>query len=493
MECTRQSILNQVMAWVANRQGGNDAPQTNIYWVYGSPGIGKTSLAHSICARLDDQNHLAGAFFCRRDDPDLSVPRNILPTLIHKLAGVFPPFRSIVASCLRKNPNLTSKSMKPSLFLDFLRNLPRHPKHPLVFVIDALDECGDNQSRPALLQVLTDVTELAPWLKIIITSRHEVDIQRFFDARTRYDLGTAQEAEEDLRTYARSRFDLLATNLYLPMPWPEESLFKKVISQANGLFIFIKTVVLALEKCEDPEESLRAALQGTAGPGLESLYGLYSSILKTRVVHSFLDFQKVVGVLLTTASYRPLCDETIAKLAGVKLNLVKKWVDDLSPLLYRDEGANGGIRVRHLSIYDFFISDSYDHQINLQNAHARLGVACLETMVEELHFNICKLEDSRLTNADIKDLPDRIKENISDALQYSSFHWSNHISLTPDTHNQHILGSLKKFFEGVYPLFWIEVLSLMGMIPIGVPNLRRVISWVKVSITPVLVCTQRRF
>ena len=385
MEGTRQSILNQVTAWVANRQGENDAPQMNIYWVYGSPGIGKTSLAHSICARLDDQNHLSGAFFCRRDDPDLSIPRNILPTLIHKLAGVFPPFRSIVASCLRKNPNLTSKSMKPSLFLDFLCKLPRHPKHSLAFVIDALDECGDRQSRPALLQVLTDAAQHAPWLKIIITSRHEVDIQRFFDVSTRYDLGTDQEAKHDLRAFTRSRFDLLATSLYLPTPWPEESLFNKVISHANGLFIFIKTVVLALEKCEDPEGSLRAALQGTAGTGLESLYGLYSSILRARVVHSFPDFQKLVGVLLITAPYRPLCEETVAKLARVKLNVVKKWVDDLSPLLYRDEGANGGIRVRHLSIYDFFISDYYDHQIDLQNAHAQLGIVCLETMVEQLN------------------------------------------------------------------------------------------------------------
>ena len=59
--------------------------------------------------------------------------------------------------------------MRPFLFLHFLRKLPRHPKLPLVVVIDTLDECGDNQSRPVLLWVLTDVSEHAPWLKIIIT------------------------------------------------------------------------------------------------------------------------------------------------------------------------------------------------------------------------------------------------------------------------------------------------------------------------------------
>ena len=170
MAGTRQFILNEIMEWVANPQAGNEAPQRNTYWFYGSPGIGKTSLAHSICEQLHGQKHLAGAFFCKRDDPNLSKPRNILPTFINKLAGIFPPFRTIVAEHLRGDPNLTPESMNPIIFVDFIRNLPRRPKRALVFVIDALDECGDDKSRPGLLRVLTDAAAQARWLKIIITS-----------------------------------------------------------------------------------------------------------------------------------------------------------------------------------------------------------------------------------------------------------------------------------------------------------------------------------
>jgi Cdc6-like AAA superfamily ATPase len=179
MEGTRQSLLNQIIAWVVNKPGQKDESRT--YWIYGLPGIGKTSLAHSICERLHDQHHLAGAFFCRKDDPNLSELGNILPTLIYKLAEICPPFRSIVTNRLRNDPNLTPESMKDILFLDFIHELPRHPKHALVFVIDALDECGDDQDRPVLLKVLTDAAAHAPWLKIILTSRPEDDIQRFFN------------------------------------------------------------------------------------------------------------------------------------------------------------------------------------------------------------------------------------------------------------------------------------------------------------------------
>jgi hypothetical protein len=488
MDGTRQSLLNQIMGWVANKSGQENVFWRNACWVNGSPGIGKTALAHSICANLHERKLLAGAFFCRRDDPNLSEPRNILPTFIYKLAILFPPFRTIVAKHLREDPNLTPESMKGSLFLDFIRSLPHHPDHTLVFVIDALDECGDHRSRPELLKVLTSAAAQAPWLKIIVTSRTEVDIQHFFDNLIQstyipYDLAKDQDASADLRTFARSQFDLVASFWHLNTPWPEESDFNRVTSRANGLFIFIKTLVLALERCKDPEESLRAALQDSAATGLESLYELYSSILKAQIVHSNAEFQRMIGVLLTTSPYRALCDETIAELAGVKPNLVKRWVDALSSLLYRDEEANRAVRVRHLSVYDFFVSDHCDYQVNIRDENVQLGIACLRTMVTQLRFNICKLEDSRLANADVKDLPSRVKQNISDPLQYSCLYWLSHLFLPPDNPDQRILalGSLREFFEGLYPLFWVEVLSIMEMVPIGAPGLRRLLSWVRVS------------
>ena len=488
MEGTRQSLLNRLMDWVANESGKENGLQSNAYWLYGSPGVGKTSLSHSICANLHERNHLAGAFFCRRDDPNLSEPTNILPTFIHKLSIIFPPFRAIVAKHLRDDPNLTPETMQGSLFLDFIRSLPRQPDHTLVFLIDALDECGNAQRRSGLLKVLTDAASQAPWLKIIITSRTELDIQRFFDSLTKssylpYDLSRDQDASADLRTFARSQFNSVATEWHLDLPWPEESDFNRATARANGLFIYIKTLVLALENCEDPQESLKAALQDSAGTGLESLYGLYSSILKAQIKHNNAELQRMIGVVLATAPYRALCDETIAELAGVKPHLVKRWVDALSSLLYRDEAANQGVRVRHLSVYDFFVSDQCDYQVNVRGADVQLGIACLKTMVTQLRFNICKLEDSRLANTDIKDLPSRIKQNIPDPLQYSCLHWSNHLCFTPDDRDQRVLvlERLKNFFEGVYPVFWIEALSVMGMVPIGAPSLRRLISWVRVS------------
>jgi hypothetical protein len=480
MKGTRQSILNEIIAWVANGSGSS-----NIYWIYGLPGIGKTSLSHSICRTLDQQKQLIGAFFCQRDDTNSSEPRNILPTLIYRLAQIFPTFRRVVAKRLRSEPNLTTESMDDAHFLHFILSMPGQPnEHSRTFVIDALDECGNHQNRQDVLKTLTDAAALAPWLKIIITSRPEADIERFFHGLTSssyssYDLATDQTASDDLRTFARSQFAKVASYWCLPKSWPEESDFNRVISRANGLYIFIKTLILALENCEDPEESLKEVVQGSAGTGLESLYGLYSSILKT---HSNIGgFWRMI-VVITAAQYRPLRGEPIAKLTGVKPNLVEKWVDALSSLLYRDEGANGAICVRHSSISTFFLSDRCEYQVYLQEAHAQQGIACLETMVKGLRFNICNLEDSRLANADIRDLPSRVNQNVSEPLQYSCLHWTNHLCSSASRDERLlVLGGLKLFFGGLYPLFWVEVLSIMGMVPIGAQSVRRLLSWVRVS------------
>ena len=108
----------------------------------------------------------------------------------------------------------------------------------------------------------------------------------------------------------------------------------------------------------------------------------------------------MIGFVLTAAPYRPLREETIAELAGVGGDLVKMWVESLSSLLYRDGEANGGIRVRHLSISDFFLSHDChrDYHVSFQDVNVELGISCLNTMVEQLRFNIAssKIPESRM-------------------------------------------------------------------------------------------------
>jgi hypothetical protein len=93
-------------------------------------------------------------------------------------------------------------------------------------------------------------------------------------------------------------------------------------------------------------------------------------------------------------------------------------------------------------------------------------------MAEKLKFNICELETSCLPNADIQDLNNRVREKISDALQYSSIHWSNHLCSNLVPVGTTVSALLITFLRGVQLLYWLEVLSLMGRVPVAIWALR---------------------
>ena len=199
---------------------------------------------------------------------------------------------------------MTPQSMQDTLFLEFIWSIPHHSNpDTLVVVIDALDKCGSTQSRADILKVMIDVAALAPWFKTIITSRPEVNIMCSLGTTAKYDLGRDQEATANLRNFAHHQLNLVASRWNLSTPWPAELLLNRVILQANGLFIFIKTLVLALKKCKDPNECLMEALQDSASTGSESLYHLYSSIIKAHSESA--GFWQMIAVI-TMAQYRPL-------------------------------------------------------------------------------------------------------------------------------------------------------------------------------------------
>jgi Cdc6-like AAA superfamily ATPase len=181
------AILEYITSWVAKsvprdtRSNGHDS--SNMFWLYGIPGVGKTSVANSLCDRLRRSGNLGGSFFCRRDDP-LCEPRRVLPTLISKLVEMWGPFRKQVAKVLYDNPQLNPESTRGEVLLTALKLLTRYPSRTLVLVIDALDECGEPDTRAPLLQCLKEACSHAPWLKIIVTSRPECDITLFFNRHT---------------------------------------------------------------------------------------------------------------------------------------------------------------------------------------------------------------------------------------------------------------------------------------------------------------------
>jgi hypothetical protein len=492
MDGTRETLLNNIVEWAllpsSTSSGLKSSVSESVYWLYGIPGVGKTSLVHSLCARLHDKRRLGGSFFCRRDDPNLSSPSYVLPTLICKLAGTWRPFKKVVAERLRDDEHLNRNSTGHDLFSKLIGSLRTSPPNTLVLVIDALDECGDNQGRNLILTGLFNACSRAKWLKVIITSRQEQDIEKSFkrlEHTCRYlskDLKEDDNAESDIRLFVQRKFSVIAQMRYLDDNWPGEDRRGDIVSRSGGLFIFVDTLWRLLKDDFNPDIRLMNALSGTSGDALSSLYALYSTAIESKVRRNTEEFRAAMEVIITVGQYRPLCDESVAQLAGLSPNVVKALVDELSSLLYRDINMNGGIRVRHLSMIDFLTGSERLPELRIKPEHANrlVGRACIGIMTDELKFNICDLESSLQLNEEIKDLNERVDQKISDTLQYSCAFWSNHICHSIDTGDPEIYKLLDHFVEKSRLLYWMEVLSLIGQVAIGDSSLRRLVSWTKV-------------
>ncbi|PVF92871.1 WD40 repeat-like protein [Serendipita vermifera] len=485
---TRKGVLDQITGWALRPLPDGKPPYTsNIYWLYGTPGLGKTTVANSLCSQIHARKQLGASFFCRRDDPVLCEMGYILPTLIYQLAWMWAPYRQLVVRELRKDPQFNPKSSNDELLSGLLANLGEHPLQPFILVIDAFDECGSPQTRKALLKSLTAACAVVPWLRLIITSRPEQDINEFFHTFTAasvQDLAQSEESREDILLFAKVRMRAVAEHRRLPPDWPNNDLMTELVSQSNGLFMFVETIYLRIKDDEDPNELLTELLHDSSRHAMDTLFKLYLSVLESKAIRKREELQEMLGMILAVAPYRSLCDETIAEMLGAKVDVVQNRVNILNSLFYRDTSKGGGIRVRHLSIFEFLTGDScpIEFRVDIDQASMEVGFLCLRMMTDKLKFNICNLETSLVPNNEVTDLDTRIKENISDGLQYSCIHWASHLILTSKPNMQEkAISLIESLFEGIKPLFWMEVLSLLGQVPVGIPVLRKAITWFRKS------------
>ncbi|PVF99571.1 WD40 repeat-like protein, partial [Serendipita vermifera] len=496
MSGTREPLLSRIINWALPHDSLNTEPTStlsrNIYWLYGIPGIGKTTMAHSICARLHQRARLGGCFFCRRDVNRLSDPKFVLFTLICKLADTWSPYRKLVTERLRGDSHLTQDSAGHELFWMLLGSLKTHPPYPLVIVLDALDECGDSRTRISLLNGLFEATSQATWLKVIITSRPELDIEDFFKHSNYHDKHIYQElaidkgSSEDIRLLAQSRLESVALDCNLSNDWPGRQLLDTIAARSNGHFIFVETLWRLVKDDDDPERVLVQALDEPPDHALTELYKLYLAILESRIKQNKSAFRSVLGAIIVTSLHGSVT--SLARLVGLEPRMVQTWVNRLGSLLYRDTSSNGGIHARHLSIIDFLTGPNCpsDFKVDVDQTHRQMGLACLKTMIKELQFNICRIDNSLISTRDIRNLDNLVETNVSRILQYSCLHWSSHLCSSPDPMLPEVYDELDKLTQNARLLYWMEVLSVLGKVHVGDLALRDILAWTKVPEIPFL-------
>ena len=371
---------------------------------------------------------------------------------------------------------------------------------PTLIIIDALDECQDEEPASALLSVLSRYVGEIPLVKFFITGRPEPWIRSGFrleSLRPHTDILRLHDVKPDvvdgdIKLFLNTQLTAIAKNRSdcdLTEDWPSPGDIDALCKKAAGFFIYASTVVKFIASQGDPPDERLALVtslpQDTSHEGRGGIDLLYTQVLEQAFHNkdqaSYLHFKLVVGTVLLISN--PLSIKALSDLLRnySTQSRIHSTLRTLHSLLLVPDNIEDPVRVFHKSFPDFLmdIRRCTDTRffVDPPNHHREIFLSCLDVMKGGLRKNICNLDNST-PFSQVEDLPARRAAYIGDTLGYACCFWTTHLARSTGSSLgiEEVQKEINEFFMTCL-LFWIEVLSLMGNLGTGVSALNDIQQW----------------
>ncbi|KAF9642452.1 hypothetical protein BDM02DRAFT_2211086 [Thelephora ganbajun] len=505
---TRGAVLDSIEVWA------RDFHEPPVYWLNGLAGTGKSTIAQTIAERIFASGQLGASFFCSRDFEDRSNLKLIFPTIAVQLARNYAEFRSVFVPLVEPDPEVARESLYNQMDKLIVRPL-KESDISTVIVIDALDECKDEEPASAILSVLGKFVSKIPKVKFFVTGRPEPRIREGFrlpllaDAADVFVLHDVESnlINNDIRLFLRQSFlDLTRRRRGLD-GWPTKEQLNLLCARAAGLFVYaVATIKFIDHKHNNPKEQLERIVQLPTSSVHEgktrfkpntTLDSLYMSILQEAFGGDDQEddpkARSVLGAVILAAN--PLSPSSIAALLGTDREGVSLRLLSVHSLLILNEDADSPVRPFHKSFPDFIVDptrcNNERFRVSPPSHHPELLAGCLQLMNKTLEKNMCDLPDT-VTNREVSDLRERTERCLNPALQYACKSWHKHLIDERTIRTPAITSAVRLFLEKKF-LFWLEVLSVLGAAREAVDALEVIAKWLEASPTLDLVNDCFRF
>jgi len=375
-----------------------------------------------------------------------------------------------------------------------------------VIIIDALDECKDEEPASAILRVFGQFVSQIPEVKFFLTGRPEPRIREGFRLpllEKAADILILHEVEagivdNDIRRFLKHSFLEIAnrrSELELD-GWPTEEQLSLLCERAGRLFIYAVATVKFIDNPRDnPRKRLDFLLQSPESSAHEgkaklktdtTLDSLYLAILQ----EAFGDddprtdprIRSILGAVILATN--PLSPSTIAAFLNFDPEDVPPLLSPFHSLLILQQGANHPVRPFHKSFPDFLVDPTRcinpRFRVSPPDHHSELVIGCLELMNRRLKKNMFEFPDG-FANDEADGLRKRAEGNIDQGLRYACESWHKHLAdaNTVPTYTVKITSALHQFLEQKF-LFWLEVLSILGTLRGAVDALEMARKWLEV-------------
>ena len=369
MKNTRVSIRKEIDDWAQS------TTSPNVFLLLGGAGTGKSTISTTIAEEYRRNDSLGCYLFFLRSKSD---PMTVIRTVAYNLAVYNQNIAECIEDALRNKGELISASLDTQF--DTFLSIPLHQSKikskPILVVLDALDECGLQNSRRALLQVLEDKLSTLPAnFRFLITSRPEEDITSSLSYLS--EIRTARldnyNGTNDVHLYICTKLDKMRERRMIDVKDELEfdDMKQQLSETADGLFIWAST---AIRIVEDAKGGRMSKLRALAGGSPLYLGALYSEALRDALVwdeETKRLFSDILGLIMfwrEQMTHLKICEILEKK------EKISEMLSCLRPFVIY--GREESIKLHHISFYDYLINDSTKNEAwYIDEAESRRRVA----------------------------------------------------------------------------------------------------------------------
>ncbi|KAG8955542.1 hypothetical protein FRC00_005323, partial [Tulasnella sp. 408] len=215
---TRVEILERIDDWIRDASTPN-----RVLWIRGMAGRGKSTIVSTVA---HSWNHRASCaiFHFRRDQNALNA--RVICALARQLgSSLVPEVRNAVLESVRENEDIADQRLDEqfkSLLVASLAKL-RHQSHPIVILVDALDESNDTKDAVDLIKLIDrHSSSFLANVKFILTCRPEGPLLRILEPKKwqMEDLDLSPDVSSDLSRFISQACARIREDHGLRDDWP---------------------------------------------------------------------------------------------------------------------------------------------------------------------------------------------------------------------------------------------------------------------------------
>jgi len=417
---TRVSVLRRLKDWII----GFEEPEAIFLWLCGDAGAGKSSIAQSLCAQLAQEGQLLGSFFFWRNDPERSTHIALVATLVYQAVIALPGLGDLVAAVVEQDPAIFNKHFKIqliSLLINPINTLISttdiNPSSiPSVIVIDGLDECSGRDIQCSLLSSLAcAIPKCNLRLRVLISSRPEVEIKSVFNSKPLLDLScrlalhASFETDTDIRKFLVDTFDNIKRThplkSHILPSWPGGDVIYQLVQRSSGQFIFASTVGRYISEPRQKPQQQLDIIMGVRPPPTEvnlpytELNAIYTHLLSCIPPDRLEMVLDILGLIFIVRPALPFpsgsfgdfgfkFDRTLLTFLSLDSADLEFYLIDLSSVIQVEGDQDPSqyrsqfIKICHASLGDFLLDPRRSQQFyrKPQVFFAKMAGVCTERM-----------------------------------------------------------------------------------------------------------------